>query len=34
MVKQRKNIHTINNIKNKSEIYWISLNKDQVDSYN
>lgn len=31
MVKQRKNIHTINNIKNKSEIYWISLNKDQVD---
>lgn len=34
MVKQRKNIHTINNIKNESEIYWISLNKDQVDSYN
>lgn len=32
MVKQRKNIHTINNIKNESEIhYWFSLNKDQVD---
>lgn len=31
MMKQRKNIHTINNIKNESEIYWFSLNKDQVD---
>lgn len=30
MVKQRKSIHTINTIKNGSENYWISLNKDQV----